>query len=401
MASVKLRLRAGNTADKQQTLVFQIIHNRKKRTEATGIKMFFDDFDTIKEQILTTGTSKFTSGEIRAMYRRISIRHKELLSVVHKLESGWSDYSIDDIMMNSDNRFHKYLLQHIKEQIRITQLKERYGTSAAYKSTLSSLDRFLKGKDVTISSINKKFVKSYYDYLQERGITQNTISYYLRNLRTLYNMANDEDSIDINEYPFRKIKVSPQKTTKRALSQDELLRVLKWEFNARESHLALARDVFLFSFYTRGMSFVDIVFLKKSNISGIHITYKRKKSKQLLHISITPQLQELIDRYSNDSEYILPILDNKSSKLLYTQYKLAFNRINRSLKILGERLSISSKLTSYCARHSWATRAKELGTPVGIISEGLGHTSEHITNIYLKELDYSVIDKINAKIVKL
>ena len=142
--------------------------------------------------------------------------------------------------------------------------------------------------------------------------------------------------------------------------------------------------------------------MNKKNIYGGLLTYSRRKSKQLIHIVVTPQMQKLIDKYSNDSEYLFPIIDplNKEQSV-YKQYRLALGRINRYLKKLAAGLNLRIPLTTYTARHTWATLARDSGAPLSVISAGLGHTSEEMTRIYLKDFDQSVLAKVNSLVTGL
>ena len=172
-------------------------------------------------------------------------------------------------------------------------------------------------------------------------------------------------------------------------------------FSPSEPLLEFARDIFLFSFYPRGMSLVDIVFLRKEHIFDNAIHYVRHKSSQPLRITITEPLAALIAKYDNDSPYIFPILRDNAPFSHYDQYRSALARINRNLKRVGLKLGLTTPLTTYVARHTWATLAKQCGAPVAVISEGLGHASEKITHIYLKEFDSDVLDRINEIVTRL
>ena len=164
--------------------------------------------------------------------------------------------------------------------------------------------------------------------------------------------------------------------------------------------LEFARDLYLFSFYAQGMAFVDMVFLKESNICNGIVTYSRHKSKQLIRIAVTPQMQKIIDKYKAGGEYIFPIL-NKQDSSAYKLYRLALGRINRHLRRIAGMTNIKVPLTTYTARHTWATLAYDYGAPVSVISAGLGHTSEEMTRVYLKEFDVSLLDKVNSMVTNL
>lgn len=169
---------------------------------------------------------------------------------------------------------------------------------------------------------------------------------------------------------------------------------------SRLPHLDFARDMFILSFMLRGMSFVDMAFLKKKDLSDGYITYKRSKTGQQLTIEWTQEMQAILDKYPmNKSEFLLPIIKNKGVKERYIYRNVGYN-INHSLKVIAKKLELSIPLTMYVARHSWASAAKASGIPLSVISEGMGHESETTTKIYLASLDTSVVDRANSIILK-
>jgi len=161
-----------------------------------------------------------------------------------------------------------------------------------------------------------------------------------------------------------------------------------------------ARDMFMFSFYTRGMSFVDMAFLKKKNLQNGTLSYRRQKTNQQLFIKWEKPMQDILKKYdTRGTSYLLPIIKD-TNKNVRLQYKNAAHLINKKLKQLGEKLEIPAPLTMYVARHSWASIAKSKNIPISVISEGMGHDSENTTRIYLASLDTSVVDKANKLILK-
>ena len=166
------------------------------------------------------------------------------------------------------------------------------------------------------------------------------------------------------------------------------------------SSLDFARDMFLFSFYTRGMSLVDMAYLRKKDLTNGILSYRRRKTGQQLFIKWEKPMQEIADKYdTKNSLYLLPIIKHSSIEER-TQYIYAGHNINRNLKIIGRELGLSIPLTMYVARHAWASIAKSKNVPLSVISEGMGHDSEATTRIYLASLDNMAIDKANSLILK-
>ncbi len=265
-------------------------------------------------------------------------------------------------------------------------------------TTLSSFRRFREDVDVPLDKVNSDMMLAYEAYLKSIGISPNGSSFYMRNLRAVYNRAVEKE-VTVQRYPFRQVYTGVDKTVKRAVSAEVIKRLKEMDFEGNR-RLDFARDMFMFSFYTRGMSFVDMAYLKKKDLANGILSYRRRKTGQQLMIKWEKPMQEIVERYdTSGSEYLLPIIKH-SQVAERTQYIYAGHRINRYLKIIGEKLGVHIPLTMYVARHSWASIAKSKHIPMSVISEGMGHDSEATTRIYLASLDNNEIDKANYLILK-
>lgn len=401
--SVKLMLNKGRRLNNgTYPLVFQVIHNRKKRLLYTGFRVKEESFNELKEKIIDDADAVLTATDITKMNRELRKMRSMIHTRIQRLERTTESFTVEDVLAQSTHanvRQQFYILRYIDMQIERKKALKKEGTAAAYKSTRSSLAKFLGGSDARMSAIDLRFIRHYEDFLYNSGVGVNTVSYYLRNLRTLYNQAVIDGYRPHGEYPFAKAQTRPAKTVKRALSREDLQTLATLELEDAPE-LKFACDLYLFSFYAQGMAFVDIVLLKKSDIYNGVLTYSRHKSKQFIRIAVTPQMQELMDKYETEGEYVFPIIRDDSSSE-YTQYRLALGRINRHLKRIAAVIDVNIPLTTYTARHTWATLARDCGAPVSVISAGLGHTSEEMTRIYLKEFDVSQLDKVNSIVTKL
>lgn len=402
MATVKLVLHKSSMfKDGTYPLVFQIIHNRRKKIIYTKYRIAEVNLDINNGKVRYVDDGCLSRTIVQSINRDNRRQLREIMDRIEKFEYLGVDYSVNDLDNSRSSRHSPYLMQYIQTQINDKLVERKEGTASAYRNTLMSMTKYLKGRDIRVSNVTPAFVRKYESFLTTNEASVNTISFYMRNLKTIFNALINENNYS-QENPFRVTRTSISKTTKRALLRKELIRLVELTFDLKtESHLEFARDIFMFSYYTRGMSLVDIIYLKKSQIVDNVILYTRKKSKQQIKIKVTKNIQELITKYDNNSDSVFPILDIASPRSLYAQYRLALGRINHNLKTVGEYAKLSVPLTSYMARHSWATQAKEVGTPISVISEGLGHTSEQTTRIYLKEFDSSVIDKVNELVTKL
>ncbi|MDE6120742.1 MAG: tyrosine-type recombinase/integrase, partial [Muribaculaceae bacterium] len=189
------------------------------------------------------------------------------------------------------------------------------------------------------------------------------------------------------------------KTVKRALPLVIIKKIKALDLSMNPS-MEFSRDMFLMSFYLRGMSLIDMAFLKKTDLKTGHIIYRRRKTGQQMIIGWTKEMQIILDKYpENATEYLLPII-RKAGTNERNAYRNMGCIINYNLKKIAAMIDVNIPLTLYVARHSWASAAKAKGIPLSIISEGMGHDSEATTRIYLASLDTSVVDKANSIILK-
>ena len=258
-------------------------------------------------------------------------------------------------------------------------------TGETYTCTLNSFMRFRQGKDVLWKDFDADLTASYEAYLKSTGVSMNTISFYNRILRAVYNRA-VEKGFTKQVFPFKNVYTGVEKTIRRGLPIKTIRNIRNLDLSHCPS-LDYARDMFLFSFYTRGMSFVDMAYLKKNDLKNGILTYRRKKTGQRLCIRWERDMQDILEKYhiSQESPYLLPII-HKIGKEERKQYNNALHLVNKKLKFIGSILQLSIPLTMYVARHSWATVAKSKNIPLSVISEGMGHDSENTTLIYLADL---------------
>ncbi len=293
---------------------------------------------------------------------------------------------------------HMTILAFMEHYIAYLRSIERLGTAQNYYRTQRSLSCYLEGKDIAFSALTDAMIVNYEHWLKERDVTRNTVSFYMRILRTVCRKAGREN-IYVNDQAFSNVYTGVDRTKKRAVDQEVVYRLKKLDLKGNRP-LTYARDLFLFSFYTRGMSFVDMAFLKKNHIADGCICYVRHKTNQLISIRLEPCMAEIIDRYSDERQpYLFPIVKTKNGAGEYRQYQNALCYYNKQLKRLSALLHLPYSLSSYTARHTWATLARNYNIPLPVISAGMGHSSPHITQIYLATLDTSVVDEANARIL--
>lgn len=243
-------------------------------------------------------------------------------------------------------------------------------------------------------------IERYEAWLVSRRLMQNSIRFYLRTLNTLLLKAVEQGLLKNREL-FSHVRLSYVTTVKRAITESELKAIERITL-AEGSPLAFARDIFMFSFYMRGMSFVDIAYLRKTDLRNGLLVYCRKKTNQHLMVAWEKEQQQIVDRYAHltkDSPYLLPIILQEDGTE-YLQYQRVLDNVNNNLKKLGELIGLKMPLTTYVARHTWASVARDMNISVAIISEGMGHRSYKTTQVYLSSIDSSRINEANKKIIR-
>ncbi len=382
-------------------LVFQLIHRRQKRLIYTSYKLFVEEFDPQKQTVRFVSKTVRAAREVRKLNSEIRRMTRILNAHIMTLEAHRSAYTVSDIVTRYNINHNKLSLLHYMDTlIAGKHALKRFGTESALRHTRASVAEFSGTRVINISEIDMRFVSDYEAFLHKRGVSPNTVCYYMRNLKSVYRQAKAEGYRVSTDDPFEHVHSKPRKTAKRALKRDEIRKLYHTDLT-KYPHLEFARDIFMFSFFCRGMPFVDIVYLKRRNINDGVIGYFRHKTDQWLRVALTPQLKTLIEKYSSSSPYVFPVLEGEDDWKLHCQYRKVLERVNRNLKRLGRICAIHTILTTYVARHTWATLAKEIGTSAAIISEGLGHTTEKTTRIYLKEFDHKVVDKVNEQVSEL
>lgn len=274
----------------------------------------------------------------------------------------------------------------------------RRRTAQTYREALRMFERFHGGKDVDLKMISSALILSFETYLREgRHLCRNTSSFYMRILRAIFNRG-VEEGLTWAAQPFAHVYTGVDKTAKRALPLSAVRRVMQADLSCLP-HLQRARDVFMFSFFARGMAFVDLCYLRRANLNGGTLTYRRRKTGQLIFVKWEQCMQRIVDRYRREgNDHLLPLMRTPSGS--YQEYRNAERSINRHLNRLGELLDLPVKLTMHVARHSWASVARSRHVPISVISEGMGHDSEQTTRIYLSTLDTNAIDRANHDILR-
>ena len=398
MASIKLKFRPSTVQGEPGAIFYRIIHNRIARQVTTNYRIYSHEWDTHNSVILKSQNNNARDAHLLKLQSSIDEDMQRFNRIIKLLDQEGRIYTSDDVVelfQRSENQLFKFM------QGVIASLKTlgKTRTAETYVSTLNSFMRFRESKDISLDDINSDLMMQYESYLRINGISPNSSSFYMRILRAVYNRA-VEAGLTLQRFPFKHVYTGVDKTIKRAVPLKVIKRIKEMDFTMNPT-FDFAKDMFLMSFYTRGMSFVDMAYLRKKDLQNGVLSYRRRKTGQQLFVKWEKCMQEIVDKYdTSQSNYLLPIIKPFSNIDERKQYIYAAHNINRCLKIIGKELGLSVSLTLYVARHAWASIAKSKNVPLSVISEGMGHDSEATTRIYLASLDTMAIDKANSMILK-
>lgn len=398
--SVKVKFRPSKVDGKEGIIYYQVIHNRVVRQIATDYKIFADEWDEKEENVMSHLCEDSRNKRIITIRERIKLDKNRIKGIILSLQRKTLNYTADDVVKNFEMELQGETLFSFMRKV-ISRLRElrKVRTVETYLTTLNSFMRFREGEDLLLSDINSDLMMNYEVYLKYEDITMNTISFYMRILRAVYNRAVEQELIE-QRNPFKHVYTGVDKTVKRALPLKSIKQIKDADLSTN-AKMEFARDMFLLSFYTRGMSFVDMAYLRKKDLNNGIISYRRRKTGQQLHIKWEKCMQEILDKYPpNNTQYLLPII-TKADIDERAHYQNELAKINKHLKKISELLKLQVPITMYVARHSWASVAKSKNVPLSVISEGMGHDSEATTQIYLASLDTAVVDRANSMILKL
>ena len=400
MATVKIKFRPSTVDGGQGSIFYQVIHNRVARQQKTGYRLYGHEWNINLLEVVLPKFNKNRKRYLSEINDKIRMDIKLFQKIIADFEHCGCDYTADDVIAEFVSGVPDNFLFSFMEGI-IANLKTlgKIRTSETYVTTLRSFKRFREDRDVVLDDMDSDIMMAYEAYLRKNGVTPNSSSFYMRNLRAVYNRA-VEKGLTSQRFPFKHVYTGVDRTVKRAIPLKAIKKIKEMDFSMNPS-FDFARDMFLLSFYTRGMSFVDMAYLRKKDLQNGVLSYRRRKTGQQLFIKWEKCMQDIVDKYdTSPSSYLLPIIKPSSDVDARKQYIYAAHNINRCLKIIGEKLGLTVSLTLYVARHAWASIAKSKNVPLSVISEGMGHDSEATTRIYLASLDTVAVDKANRMILK-
>lgn len=400
MATVKVKFRKSSVEGKAGTIYYQLCHKQSNRQITTRMRVLPHWWDAEKETFIAEADNNGLSARYQQQIE------KDLLCI-RRILCEWDgegrDYTLADVIdrFRTLNENGDTVLSCLTTLIDELKNDGRWGNARNLQRALNSFSDFLGGLDRPLKQVDERLVMEYEQWLRIRKVSKNSSSFYMRTLRSAYNKVISRNQME-QTFPFRNVYTGVERTRKRAVPEDIMVRLQKLDLT-HSAPLAFSRDMFIFSYCTRGMAFVDIAYLKKEDVSGGILSYVRHKTGQRLTVRIEPLIEEIIERYEpfvHNSPYLFPIITSNDPEEAFRQYQTALGYHNRKLKKLGKLTGENLHLSSYTARHSWATVARKHNVPLSVISAGMGHTSEKTTLIYLDSVENSLIDKANEEILE-
>lgn len=401
-ANVKIVMGGKAVSDGRYPIYLRLIKNRKKKEISLGIRGLKEHF--VGEQFTKKHPTNKIDNEL------IFIQKKKAYEIIRNFQIEGVNFSLEDFedAFRGKEQGKDNVMLFFDEIIKEMKTSGRMGNARAYDEARMSLQRFMKDEKcriVMFKDLNPEVLEKFEVYMRSRGNQNGGIALKMRQIRALFNKAINRKIIGQEIYPFKFYKISKLKVNPntRALSIDEFKRIRDVDLTEHPTLLE-AYHYFMFSFYTRGMNFVDMMLLKKSDIIEKRIYYTRSKTKGNFSIEIMDKAQEIIDFYKErtaDTKYIFPILlsdDMTAQQIEYRKNKV-LGRYNRKLKELSKLVGVRKELTSYVARHTFATILKKKGTSTDVISELMGHADVQITKTYLQQFDSDELDSANRKLL--
>jgi integrase len=326
-------------------------------------------------------------------------------AVIQNLERE-GDYTVGEIMDSYRNVMTDNTIVAFAEKLATAlDTSGHFRTAKAYRCAAARLHAFSGMRLLNFEHLTAHLLGDFQQALKAEGRSMNTVSFYMRTLRSIYHKAVAEGRVGRRtESLFAGVYTGVSATRKLALTHAELAMLsafdpteggVKTRQQQLPDYLGEALAMFLFCYHARGMCFVDMANLKKSDLVGGTIRYRRSKTGQRIEVKVLPAMRRIIDwfaRRGSGSRYMFPILDEKRGDI-NLQYESGLRLQNMHLKKIAARCGISKRLSTHCARHSWATVAKSAGLPLAVISEGLGHSNQRTTEIYLASLERSILDQ--------
>lgn len=371
----------------------RICKDRKTRYINLGVSTQAEDWDFEKNR------PKPSCPNMEVLEKLIYNKISEIKRKIVELKSENKDFSAATLVENVSNPTKFITVGELfKQHIHCLEEGKRTGYRLSVQQTYNSLLKFNRHLDIPFSEMDCNWLRRYETWLRKQGKSENTIGIRFRNIRVIFNLAVNMELVKQENYPFRKFKISKlhQETAKRALTKEEIQTTINYPTTGKDFYTRLAINLFTFSYFMGGINFVDMAYLTEKNIMENRLIYHRRKTGKLINLPMQERALLVLKEYKDDNKpYLFPILStlHKTEQQKLNRLHKVITKVNKSLKAIGKELHIPVKLTTYTARHSYATVLKRAGVATSIISESLGHSSEKVTRIYLDNFENNQIDE--------
>lgn len=392
----------------QHPIMLRLTKNRKRKYISLHISLAPQHWDDEKCKPRRNCPDK---ERIEALIQQ---KMQELQSQVMDFKTNDKEYTLNTLVEKASRKVVRQTVgDYLNDYIDRLLAANRVGNAKTFQELRTSLTKFCRWLDFYFIDIDAEWLKRYEQWLRvEKHYSDNSIGIRFRSLRVLYNSAITDGLIKKTDYPFDTFKVSKFKeaTAKRSLTKEDIRRIMDCEVRTLTKYpkpfLQLAKDLFLFSYLSCGINLTDILHIRYADIVDGRLVINRQKTGKLLSFQLQPTALDILDKYRQPNhtpqDYIFPVLRRSvhvTAQQQYGRVQRTNKRINRYLKLIGEHLHLPITLTTYVARHSFATVLKRSGVSTSIISESLGHSSEKITQIYLDSFENSQIDAAMANLL--
>ena len=398
--TIRIKLYTSKTLkDGTHPVLLIVTKNRQRKKISLGINCKLEDWDSNHSLV---SPSRRDAKNVNDMIYRAKIKAQGIL---FHFEDIHKDFSLNEFEVKYKGINSGDVFEYFDDTIDSLRKTGKIGNANVYEGAKNTIQKFHTKSKLNFNEVNHKFLQKFEEHLRKKGNLNNSISIHMRTLRALFNKAIKVGDCKPSLYPFKTYEVGKLKneTTKLAIKKADIELIKKYKPNTTTTE-ELSKHLFLFSYYTMGMNFSDMAKLKWGNISDNRINYIRSKTGKKFSIKILPPVQKILIQYKSHhkkSDSIFPILEehHKTPTQIATRIKSGLKTMNKHMKSIGESVGIEKKLTSYVARHTWATVMKRSGVSKSIISEGLGHSSEKVTEIYLDSFENEVLDAANEKLL--
>ena len=378
-------------------LCLLFFHNNRKKSVGLGVSVALKYWDAEAQKITDDCPDR---DDIQF---QITARIKEYEKKIKKLEALEIPVTFETLFETIGKRMDCTVGDYFKQIIERLEKVKKYGSASKHKVTLALLQHF-KTTNMRFEELDLTYLREFEIFLRQRGNVNNSLATKFSVLKAVYNKAVSEGVFVPKSNPFQQFKVGSlwTNTCKRAIDKEDIQRLINLEIT--EGHTTeyrqLARDLFLFSYFTAGMNFGDMARLRYKDIIRGRVYYSRHKTQKLLSFQLMPNAMQIIGKYTRDNhaqdDYIFPILDRHVHRIeqqIHNRVHKVLAHVNRELKAWSKRLGLATTLTTYVARHTYATVLKRSGVSVELISESLGHSDLSTTQIYLDSFENSQIDE--------